>query len=40
MLAGKRERSSVKGALPAIELDDNLARAVVVYFLELANVAC
>jgi hypothetical protein len=29
-----------KGDLPAVKLDDNLARAVVVDLLELANVAC
>jgi len=40
MLAGKGEQSYVKGALPAVELDDDLARAVIVYFFELANVAC
>lgn len=35
-----RTMSSVSGTLPAIELDDNLAAAVVIDFLEFADVAC
>jgi len=29
-----------RGRLPSVQLNDDLAIAVVVYFLELANVAC